>query len=175
MFPLQTITAFDAFLAKRNLRFEAIVIGGSALALLGHIDRQTRDFDILQPLLSDDIARASHDFAKETDALAKDWLNNGPLQLVDVLPEDWRTRLRPVFQGQALVLTTLGRSDLLRTKLFALCDRGTDLLDCIALSPSKEELNDAEPWVAQQDANELWPAHVHETLDDLRARLGYAL
>jgi hypothetical protein len=47
MLPRPTIEAFDAHLLTAGLRLEAVVIGGSALALLGIISRQTRDFDIL--------------------------------------------------------------------------------------------------------------------------------
>ena len=70
---------------------------------------------------------------------------------------------------------TLGRAEPLKTKLFALCDRGTDLGDCLALTPTAEELDQAEPWVKKQDANPMWPDHVQATLDDLRRRLGHGL
>jgi len=50
MFPRETIEAFDAHLDACSLAFDAVVIGGSALALLGVTTRQTRDFDILAPL-----------------------------------------------------------------------------------------------------------------------------
>jgi len=73
------------------------------------------------------------------------------------------------------MLETLGRTDLLKTKLFALCDRGTDLADCIAFSPTAEELEEAMPWVALQDANESWPSHVKATIGDLRRRLGHGV
>jgi len=179
MFPRPTIEAFDAYLAERGLRFEAIVVGGSALALLGVTDRQTRDFDILHPELPEAIAAAARGFAKEIRAdgveLADDWLNNGPMQLGDVLPEGWRVRVHPVFSGAALKLTTLGRGDLLKSKLFALCDRGTDMLDCIALAPSLDELDKAERWVAEQDANPLWPEHVRANFEELLRRLGRGL
>ena len=95
------------------------------------------------------------------------------MQLADVLPGGWRLRLQVAFTGASLTLTTLGRADLLKTKLFALCDRGTDLADCIALSPDPEELDEAEPWLAEQDANPMWPEHVRSTLADLRRRLGH--
>jgi hypothetical protein len=75
----------------------------------------------------------------------------------------------------ALTLVTLGRTDLLKSKLYALCDRGTDILDCLALAPTGDELDDALPWVSARDANELWPAHVRLTFDDLRRRLGHAV
>jgi hypothetical protein len=162
-------------LDARGLRLEAVVVGGSALALLGVITRQTRDVDIIAPELPEEIKEAAKAFAvqmHEHDVeLAEDWFNNGPLQLGDVLPIGWQSRVQAVFQGRVLRLSTLGRADLLKAKLFALCDRGTDLADCIALSPTPEELNAAEPWLAAQDAHPEWPDHVRVTLNDLRKRL----
>ena len=175
MYPRTTIQAFDAWLAERSLRLDAIVVGGSALALLGVTDRQTRDFDILDPELPGEVVSAAREFAAhlrgEGVELADDWLNNGPMQLADILPDGWRLRVRSAFTGTALTLTTLGRADLLKTKLFALCDRGTDLADCIALGPTAEELEEAEPWLATQDANPMWPDHVRATLEHLRGRV----
>jgi len=108
------------------------------------------------PELPPAIASAARDFAKAQRKagvdLLDDWLNNGPMQLGDVLPAGWRERVERIFEGQVLVLTTLGRSDLLKSKLFALCDRGTDL-----------------------PGNELWPAHVRATVADLARRLGHGV
>lgn len=179
MFPRPTIEAFDARLVGLDLRLEAIVIGGSALALLGVTSRQTRDFDIIAPELPVTILEVAKAFAQEQRRLGveliDDWLNNGPMQLGDVLPEGWRLRVVLAFEGKALVLHSLGRADLLKTKLFALCDRGTDLPDCVALAPTAAELAEALPWVAFQDANPDWPAHVAATLADLARRLGHGL
>lgn len=47
--PRQTIEAFDRYLVGLGLRFEAEVIGGAALNLLGVVDRLTRDCDVLEP------------------------------------------------------------------------------------------------------------------------------
>jgi len=138
MLPRPTIEAFDRHLLGLGLRFEGVVIGGSALGLMGVIQRPTRDFAKTQ-------RKAGVD-------LLDDWLNNGPMQLGDVLPAGWRERVERIFEGQVLVLTTLGRSDLLKSKLFALCDRGTDL-----------------------PGNELWPAHVRATVADLARRLGHGV
>jgi hypothetical protein len=91
------------------------------------------------------------------------------------LPTGWQQRLQPAFEGRALILRTLGRSDLLKTKLFALCDRGTDLPDCVALAPTAAELDEAMPWLAEQDANTEWPEHVRATLADLKRRLGHGV
>ena len=179
MLPRPTIEAFDRHLLGLGLRFEGVVIGGSALGLMGVIQRPTRDFDILVPELPREIASAARDFAKAQRQagvdLQDDWLNNGPMQLGEVLPAGWRERVQRIFEGQALVLGTLGRSDLLKSKLFALCDRGTDLPDCIALAPTAEELAECMPWLELQDGNELWPAHVRATIDDLARRLGHGV
>lgn len=179
MLPRPTIEAFDRHLADLGLRLEAVVIGGSALALLGVIARPTRDFDIVAPVLPPEIAEAAQAFARAQreigNELMDDWLNNGPKQVGDVLPKGWQLRTRRVFEGRALLLKTLGRADLLKTKLFALCDRGTDLPDCVALAPTGDELADAASWLAEQDAHPEWPSHVTATIADLARRLGHGV
>ncbi|HMG57353.1 MAG TPA: hypothetical protein VK601_27830, partial [Kofleriaceae bacterium] len=79
------------------------------------------------------------------------------------------------FSGVAIELRCLGRMDLLRSKLFALCDRGFDLGDCLALTPAADELAAILPWLEQQDGNPDWPAHVRATLADLGTRLGHGV
>lgn len=179
MLPRPTIEAFDRPLLGIGLRFEGVVIGGSALGLMGIVQRPTRDFDILVPELPPAIASAARDFAKAQRKagvdLADDWLNNRPMQLGDVLPAGWRERLQRVFEGQVLVPSTLGRADLLKSKLFAFCDRGTDLPDCIALAPKADELAECMPWLEQQDGNELWPEHARATVADLARRFGHGV
>jgi hypothetical protein len=48
MLPRVTLDAFDQFLAARELRLDAVVLGGAALVLLGVIERATRDVDDLK-------------------------------------------------------------------------------------------------------------------------------
>lgn len=179
MKPKETIEGFDSFLARRGLLFEAVVIGGAALGLLGVVSRQTRDCDVLHPRLPEVIRNAAREYAgirrKEGDILADDWLNNGPSSLTDVLPPGWMRRLQVVYAGKAITLQCLGRVDLLRSKLFALCDRGIDLQDCAALAPSIEELEEIAPWLEIQDTNPDWPEHTRAVLDDLRKRLGHGV
>jgi hypothetical protein len=62
-----------------------------------------------------------------------------------------------------------------RGLLFAFCDRRTDLADCLALAPTASELAEALPWLEAQDANEQWPQHVRQMLDELGGRLGHGL
>ena len=179
MLPRETIAAFDVFLHERGLGLEAVVVGGAALALIGVTDRQTRDVDVLHPDLPAAVADAARAFAARQRALghflADDWLNNGPSQLKEILPAGWLARSQAAFSGAALTLLVLGRGDLLKSKLFSLCDRGTDLDDCLALTPSGAEIDEAEPWVASQDAHPHWPEHVRRTLGDLRKRVRHGV
>ena len=177
MKPRETLEKFDKFLAARKLSFEAVVIGGAALALLNVISRQTRDCDVIHPDIPQDIIGAANEFAalmRESGVpLQDDWFNNTPSPLGALLPHGWLERVQSVFKGKAISINTLARSDLLKTKLFAYCDRGTDLGDCMALAPTVEELHEALPWLKLQDAHPDWPQHVLEALKELAGRLGY--
>lgn len=179
MNPRRTLEAFDRFLVERQLGLEAVVIGGTALNLLGVIDRATRDCDILHPSLPTEVVAASVAFAvavrRAGGVLAEDWLNNGPSSLTKHLMGGWDVRLQSVFAGRAITLRSLGRLDFLCAKLWALCDRGIDLGDCIALAPTVSELAEVLPWLEQQDANPDWPTHVLESLTDLGRRLGHGV
>ncbi len=112
MDPRITIAAFDSFLAERGLRFEAVVIGGTALNLLGVVHRTTRDCDVLHPEIPANVLLAAHDFAAEQrasgDPLQNDWLNNGPASLTKALPPGWHERLVSAYEGRAIVLRSLG-------------------------------------------------------------------
>ncbi len=179
MKPTAIIPRFDAFLAARGLALEAVITGGAALALLGTITRETRDCDLIEPELSSEVLEASRAFAaglRDQGELLKDeWLNNGPASLAALLPEGWRKRLQPIYEGRSIRLWALGRPELLLSKLWALCDRALDLGDCLALCPSMDELAQAEVWIAAQDINPDWPTHVRATLLDLAQRLGHGL
>lgn len=170
---------FDACLASHWLAFRGVIVAGSAIALLGMAGRQTRDCDVLDPEIPADVAAAARGFAAARRAtgevLADAWLNNGPRDLIRVLDDGWRDRLQPAFRGTALVLDTLGRLDLLCTKVFALCDRQLGLPDRLALAPNPDELEAIRAWVVRQDANPDWPRHVDATIRDLGARLGHGV
>jgi hypothetical protein len=171
----EVLKAFDSYLASEGLRFEAVIIGGAALIVMEVVDRQTKDVDCLDPVIDAGIKRASVEFAKKNPKfrLQENWLNNGPSTLKRELPQDWASRIREIYKGNALLLTTLGRIDLLRSKLYAYCDRQTDLDDCVALEPSLAELLECYPWVSERDASPLWPDHVLESWKILAKRRGY--
>ena len=150
--------------------FEGIIIGGAALNLLGVISRFTQDVDFLDPDIPKDVKEASIEFAKihpELKLKTYEWINNGPISLKRDLPSGWRNDLQIVFQGQSILLYTLGRLNLLRTKLYACADRGIDYQDCIAMAPTKNELNQCKEWVLAGDASDLWPIRVNEVFNKL--------
>ncbi|MBF0206086.1 MAG: hypothetical protein HQK53_04280 [Oligoflexia bacterium] len=164
---------FDSFLNSKNESFEGIVIGGMALIILGIVSRQTRDCDILSPAITKRIKSLSEEFASTVEGLAKDWLNNGPESLVKDLPKGWELRCENIYLGAALKLQTLSRADFLKSKFFAYCDRGSDLEDCIKLSPSKKEIEDSLDWLYERDGNPDWPSHVNLVMGKLAKELGY--
>ncbi len=179
MNPLEVVRKFDQYLAQQGLAFEAVVIGGAALSILGIIARQTQDVDVLDPEIPAEIVEASKTFAKEEGigetSLKENWLNHGPESLRKYLRKNWKTRLQPLFKGEAITFTTLGRLDLIGTKLLAYCDRGTDLKDCLDLRPTKEEISEILPWVQKYDGNSKWPKYVLAQIEDLERKLGYGI
>lgn len=175
MNPVQVIAKFDEFLSSQNLTFQGVVIGGTALILQKIIVRETIDIDFLDPSIPNEISRAVTEFRNlhpDLELIEK-WFNNGPESLKKNLPASWKDNIVEIYHGKVLTLFTLGRLDLLRSKLFAYCDRGIDLQDCIALRPTPEELNICLEWVSEQDGNPLWPNHVHKELVRLGKLLGH--
>lgn len=172
---IKLIKLFDLYLHERKLTFRAVVIGGAALNLLGVVSRETKDCDILDPKIPDDILQAALSFKKSYKDLDSKWLNNGPDSLKKHLPQGWENKLQPLFSGKAITFHTLSRSDLLKVKLYAYCDRETDFDDCIALKPTQVELLVSLSWVQLQDANVDWPKHVETKLKELARKLGYEL
>ncbi len=169
-----TVEKFDYFLEKKSLHFEAVIIGGAALSILDIISRETKDIDLIDPKIPDEIKEASILFALENPALHLDpyeWVNNGPIALIQELPVNWKKNIVLAFKGKSLTLYTLGRTDLLRSKLFAFADRDIDYNDCIALKPTLVELNECYSWVLDRDTSELWPKRVDEIFHVLKKDL----
>lgn len=181
MIEVEVIKAFDEYLENKGLRFEAIIIGGAALKLLGIIKRETVDCDVLDPIIPKEIMEASREFTDTLPSLKRsgvdqvNWLNNGPDSLIKYLPEGWRLRLQEAFSGQAINFKTLGREDLIATKLLAYCDRGRDKSDLIDLKVEKKELQRHLKWVQEYDTNPGWPEHVKSQFIELAKALGYEL
>src|SRR4051812_24904675 len=106
MDPRTTLLAFDGYLVERGGAGDLIVIGGTALALLGVVRRPTRDCDVIEPPLDPAIRGHARAFAAQQrtagNPLDDEWLNNGPAALAAALPAGWRERLVVVLAGKAL-------------------------------------------------------------------------
>lgn len=161
---------FEKYIADRQLSFEAIIIGGAAMQLLGLTDRVTKDCDVLSPKITTELRDAANDFAKAHE-LAENWLNNGPETLIRDLPDGWKKNLVVLYEGKNLKLFTLARLDFLRSKLYAFIDRGIDLQDLLKLKPSKAEINDLRVWLKERDGNPDWPEYVEIRLTELTQEL----
>lgn len=158
--PKALIDQFDRYLADQTIQFEAVVIGGAALALLGVSSRTTRDVDLLTTPIPPIILRHAREFAR-IHGLAETWLNDGPCSLKNELPPGWESQLQKIYEGSSLTLWTLDRLNLIISKLYAACDRNADdVNDLIALQPSIAEIEKAMTWVVRLDGNPDWPAHV---------------
>lgn len=169
------IQSFDLFLSARNLRFDAVVIGGAALIIMDVVSRKTKDVDCLDPEIPEDIKKASIEFSElhKEFRLSEEWLNNGPIDLKRVLPTDWQLRLVNLFEGKAIHFKTLGRSDLINSKLFACVDRGIDFEDCVGLKITLAEFKESYDWICLQDANPLWKKQVNLVFSKLKKALNY--
>lgn len=169
--PKEIIPAFDEFLRERGIVFSAVAIGGAALAILDITTRVTRDLDLLETDIPPTVSQAAKEFA-QLHALSEVWLNCGPSSLARELPPDWRSTAVPLFNGKNLRLSTLSRINLIRAKLWAMCDRMRDVEDLVAMAPSDDEIQLASAWVKPLDGNPGWPEHVDLTIQELRTRLG---
>lgn len=168
------ISEFDKYLGKLGLQFEAIIIGGAALSILNVISRMTEDIDCIDPEIPSDIKSASIEFIKlnpQFGLVPEKFLNNGPITIIKDLPEGWRARTQIIFQGEAITFLTLGRADLLKTKLDAMVHRGRDMDDVIAMRPTEKELEDSLDWVLNVDGGEYWPEMVNDAFNALRKKL----
>ena len=157
---------FEQFLIARQLSFEATIIGGAAMQLLGLSDRVTKDCDVLSPKITIELKEASKVFASE-HGLSEEWLNNGPETLIRDLPTDWHKNLVTLYKGKNLRLFTLSKRDFLRSKLYAFVDRGIDLQDLIKLRPSKAEIEELRDWLKDRDGHPDWPEYVELRLAEL--------
>ena len=137
---------------------EIVVIGGSALAALGLVERATRDVDLVAVAKDGELRSAEplpETLRVARDRVARDfdldgnWLNSGPTGLLMWgLPEGFLSRIVTRRYGQALAVHFAGRLDQIHFKLYAMVDQagGRHEADLRALRPSREELIAAAHW-----------------------------
>lgn len=169
----KTLEGFARFLEKKNMSYEIIVAGGAALHLLNITNRLTSDVDIVSPSkIPQDLLLAAMEFAEQSDnTLDIAWLNSAASIYTSRLEPNWETRASTSIDLPGLRVKVLARPDLLKMKLGAMCDRGRDLQDCVALKPSKSELLEAEAWLLSVSKDPTWPKKVKLGFERLEAKL----
>jgi hypothetical protein len=173
----QALELVGRLLEDRGFACEIVVVGGSALLLLGIIQRPTRDLDVLAVVrdgeyssaepLPIELEEAAGDVAKAM-GLAPDWLNGGPTAQLQHggLPAGFRERVE-TRTYHTLSVHVASRLDHIYLKLYAAVDhngRGKHADDLRRLAPTRQELLEAAAWVRGQDTGPEFPRMVADTL-----------
>lgn len=160
------LTALGERLALAQTHVELIVIGGSALTILGLVERPTRDVDVVALLDGGELRSANPlpaEVVEARNAVAADfevsegWLNAGPADLPQWgLPDGFVARLTRRDFGPYLTVHLASRVDQIHFKLYALVDQGAGRHeeDLRALAPTPDELRAAARWTITQDPSE---------------------
>jgi len=160
---------------------ELVVCGGSALNVLGLVNRTTKDVDVVafamknagenvhleraEPFpntLLDAVRKVARDFN-----LPEKWLNPGPTSAVDFgLPEGLMNRVETKKYGKSLTVHFLSRYDQICFKLYAAVDQGIGkhYNDLLVLEPNATELKEAAQWSMTHDVSESFKQSVKELL-----------
>lgn len=167
-------------LSALGVRFDLVVIGGSALLALGLGQRPTRDVDIVafvgqhgelqRPSPLPDALISARDRVATDFGLPEDWLNAGPDSLLDFgLPEGFEARLQRRDFGGSLSVHFASRFDQIHFKLYAAVDHGGGKheADLRALDPTPEELAEAARWAITHDPSAGFQGELNRALQGL--------
>jgi hypothetical protein len=168
----RVLQAVGEILEAEGQSVAIVVVGGSALSLLGVVERVTRDVDVIAfghppdapapelqappEQLPQALARAAALVAADF-GLDEDWINTGPAL-------QWKQGLPPGLEGRVrwrryanLNVGVADRRDLVFLKLYAAADAtgpaSVHYQDLIALRPTDKELQSARAWTLTQDAS----------------------
>ena len=166
---------------------ELLVCGGSALNVLGLVQRATKDVDVLAYVnrntagevsfisadpLNKNLITASKKVARDFN-LTENWLNAGPASATDLgLPNGILKRVKTIQYGQKLTIHFMGRYDQIHFKLYAAVDQGAGkhFDDLLALNPTPDELEQAARWSMTHDV----PKGYRQVLKGLLNHMGYS-
>lgn len=162
----EALVILGDILADRSRAHDIAVVGGGALLLTGHIDRPTKDLDVVARIVGEqwmlaapmppDLAEAARDVGVALD-LAPDWLNAGPTSLFAAgLPVGFAERVEVHVFG-SLTVRLASRVDQIALKVYAAADhwplQGKHLQDLRALAPAGFELVSAARWCVGHDSS----------------------
>jgi len=132
------------------------ICGGTALNLLGFLERPTKDVDVLYPEIWPDTFQEAVHITTEKFNLKPGWINKGPIDLFRIgLPQCYFDRcIRKQFHPHLVYLIT-SRTDQIHFKLYASINRGGYHVDDLKkLNPSENELFHAASWCFTHDISE---------------------
>jgi len=164
-----------------NQRLEArgatrsfIICGSSALIAqkLARASRATTDIDLLSPEIDTILKTVSLEIAHEK-GLRSNWLNTDAISLIRDLPIGWEARTVEIYSSSNLIIHSIGRSDMIFSKLYAYCDRDIDFEDLIDIKPTKEEILVHVERISELDGNPNWPKLVENKMQRLLKALNY--
>ncbi len=151
-------------LVSPEKKWDLVVCGGAALAVLNLIQRTTKDIDVIGKLKNNQIGYADFDikFKEQISIISEllnlptDWINTGPeLFIQSGLPTGLQKRLTQKDYGKNLSIGFISRYDQIFFKLYASVERGGyHVDDLIKLKPTEKELLNACNWVCEQDTSE---------------------
>jgi hypothetical protein len=168
--PEEALRAVGELLEFEGHSIAIVVLGGSAMILLGLVSRATKDVDVVALAtessekmilqrpdpLPDPLRRAIERVAFDL-GLEPDWMNAAA-------GGQWDTGLPPGMEGRlhwrdyaGLRVGLVDRQDLVFFKLYAAADHtgpsSVHYQDLVALRPSPSELEKAAEWITTQDAS----------------------
>jgi hypothetical protein len=162
----EALATLGEVLESRGLTYEIVAVGGSALMLLGLVERPTKDLDALALvengtyITADPLPLPLREAITNVGralGLSDDWLNPGPTELLRFgLPEGFEQRVQHRSYG-GLTLQVAGRLDQICFKLYAAVDQGAGskhAADLRRLEPTRNELLSAARWSRTQDPSD---------------------
>jgi len=157
----------DRFLSARDAPRDLVIYGGAALISMGLSQRATVDIDVFQPKLDPVLLEGIRLIAGK-QSFDEHWINSTGNAFIKELPPGWKTRTVEYYRGQSLTIRTLGRIDMIFTKLLAELDRQEDMEDLRKLRPTGAELNMLQPHILSLENSSEWKTKVTEILTELR-------
>ncbi len=139
----ELFSILDKKLKDEGITQEFTIFGSGSLIIQGiaRKDRSTIDIDLVEPEMDTTLQSIAGEIGEEF-GMDLTWLNSAGRILSRSFPEAWQKRSIEIFKGEAIIVKSLGRKDIIATKFNAYCTRHTqvDKDDLIDLKPNKLEL-----------------------------------
>ncbi len=146
---------------------EIVIYGGAAMILMEVPNRATFDIDIFDPSTVDQVFEKVKNKIAQKYSFNRNWINATGGAFKHELMSKWEERTKVFYQGEKLIVKTLGRVDLLVTKFLAELDRGEDFEDLKNLNPTLKELDQVKAHLETLEDSEFWQKKINEVYEVL--------